>query len=644
MRGKHQFLPGLAASFLTLALPVLCQAATITVNSLADPGDPGICALRDAITAANTGTAVNGCDAGTGDDTIVFSVTGIITLGSTLPAIANTVTIQGPAVSPPAITLEGEFHGVITVNSGATLNLNNLGVADGFSPSPFGAAVTNEGRLNVINSLFAGNTGAIFSEGSLEVINSTFSSNSCDFNCAAVRSSSPQTVTVTNSLFEHNGGNDGGGAISADSLTVTNSIFTDNNADLAGGAISAGTLTVRNTTFNDNSAFCPPINCTPSAFGGAIDANSVTVSNSTFDGNSAGLGGAISAGSATVTNSTFIGNSATGVSLPIPFSKAGLGGAIFSGGPIAVTNSTFSANSAEAGGGGGIFDDAGTLAVTNSTFNGNAGGGIVNGSAFGSPIGSVDIKGTILTVSTGDNCVGPITDVGYNLDDDGSCDFSSSTTPDSAIALDPNGLQNNSGPTETSALESNSVAINKIPVANCTDQSSPPVRLLTDQRGVIRPQFTACDIGAYEYDTALSLKSNVLNAINGTTGGNSADGRALNIAASNLAQAVRFYFSGTSGNELNPVAGILNFLAEERAVNALSGTLIPSSQLPPATIENYLFNITLADRTLAVVAIADVGGNAEASQLVATGDAQEAAGDHLDAVISYQKAWSLAVS
>jgi hypothetical protein len=37
------------------------QAATITVNSLADPGAPGICALRDAITAAITSLPQNGC-------------------------------------------------------------------------------------------------------------------------------------------------------------------------------------------------------------------------------------------------------------------------------------------------------------------------------------------------------------------------------------------------------------------------------------------------------------------------------------------------------------------------------------------------------------------------------------------------------
>jgi hypothetical protein len=63
--------------------------ATITVNSLADPGKPGICALRDAITAANTMTATNGCSAGNGNDTIKFSVTGTILLASTLPEVID---------------------------------------------------------------------------------------------------------------------------------------------------------------------------------------------------------------------------------------------------------------------------------------------------------------------------------------------------------------------------------------------------------------------------------------------------------------------------------------------------------------------------------------------------------------------------
>ena len=62
------------------------------------------------------------------------------------------------------------------------------------------------------------------------------------------------------------------------------------------------------------------------------------------------------------------------------------------------------------------------------------------------------------------------------------------------------GLQNNGGPTQTVALEPNSQAVGFIPVANCTDQSSPsPQPLTTDQRGLPRPDPNNpnfCDAGA----------------------------------------------------------------------------------------------------------------------------------------------------
>src|ERR1017187_9400577 len=67
----------------------------IIVNTTADPGSAGVCALRDAITAANTQVAVNGCAAGTGTDNINFIVSGTVTLGNTLPAIVNNLTIDG---------------------------------------------------------------------------------------------------------------------------------------------------------------------------------------------------------------------------------------------------------------------------------------------------------------------------------------------------------------------------------------------------------------------------------------------------------------------------------------------------------------------------------------------------------------------
>jgi len=563
----HSGWPVIAA---IIAISVFCgtsaEAATITVNSLADPGAPGICVLRDAITAANTETAVNGCPAGSGDDTIVFSVIGTISLRTTLPAIVNTLTLQGPSANPPAITISGvDTTQVTVVNNGAILDLSYLTIE--------GAAfngIFNEGTLTVTNSTIADNgfavlfgvvNGGIFNEGTLTVTNSTFSGNRA---------------------FVGGGIDNESGAV-----MVTNSNFTSNEAAEGGGIANGGMLTITNSTFAGNSV------SNSNAFG------------DNPEGEAFG-GGIANGGTLTVTNSTFVGNSSRNI---YPGSGFVFGGGIFGGGTV--TNSTFVGNS--------------------STGVGAFGGGIVGGI----------IKGSILVGNSGGNCYGGVIDEGYNLDDDGTCDFSSGTTPDSAIALDPNGLQNNGGPTETVALESNSVAINQIPIPDCIDQSSPPVRLYTDQRGVIRPQFTACDIGAYEYDTAHSLKTNVLNAIDGTTGLSRQDQQKLKLAAGSLYQAALLLSS--SGNAVNPTLGGAEFSDEQAAIQLLTA-ITPSSSLSEATLDTWLFNITLADRTLAVVAITNSGGNSEASQLVTDGDTAVASGYYLAALKDYAQAWRLAVS
>jgi CSLREA domain-containing protein len=124
-----------------LTLPALARAATITVTTLDDPTGPaGSCALRDAITAANTKTATNDCVAGTGTDTIRFGVSGTITITDPLPAIANaspgSLTIDG---SGQAITVNGaSAYQIFNVNSGATLNLQSLTLNDGIVTGAIG--------------------------------------------------------------------------------------------------------------------------------------------------------------------------------------------------------------------------------------------------------------------------------------------------------------------------------------------------------------------------------------------------------------------------------------------------------------------------------------------------------------------------
>jgi hypothetical protein len=94
------------------------HAATITVNRLSDPGIAGQCSLRDAIVAANTDTAVSGCVAGSGADTIVFGsgLTGAITLTATLPDIESNLTISGPTDGD--ITISGnDAVEIITIDA-----------------------------------------------------------------------------------------------------------------------------------------------------------------------------------------------------------------------------------------------------------------------------------------------------------------------------------------------------------------------------------------------------------------------------------------------------------------------------------------------------------------------------------------------
>jgi parallel beta-helix repeat protein len=105
----------LAAAFV---LPAAAGAATITVGTNQDDNvaDPGDCEFREAILASNTDTAQDGCLAGSGDDTIDFSLTATITPTSALPALSEAVTLDARAdpgcAGTRQITLDGSSAGV----------------------------------------------------------------------------------------------------------------------------------------------------------------------------------------------------------------------------------------------------------------------------------------------------------------------------------------------------------------------------------------------------------------------------------------------------------------------------------------------------------------------------------------------------
>jgi predicted outer membrane repeat protein len=280
------------------------------------------------------------------------------------------------------------------------------------------------------------------------------------------------TLTVTNSTFSGNGAIYGGGIYNDDTLAVTNSTFSGNSADYGGGIYNDYMATVTNSTFSDNSA---------NSDGGAIyNDDTLAVTNCTFTGNSAPDGAS--------------------------------GGAIYNDDTLTVTNSTFTGNSAPDGGsGGGIYNDD-TLTVTNCTFTGNSaysGGAIYNDD-------TATVTNTIIAGNSRVNCVdgGSITDGGHNIDGGPTCGFRGTGCADTSGTsfcntdpeLDPAGLANNGGPTQTIALCTGpgtpASCAGRSPAIDAGDNTtcSNPLVSGVDQRGFTRfpPGDPVCDIGAFE--------------------------------------------------------------------------------------------------------------------------------------------------
>ena len=199
------------------------------------------------------------------------------------------------------------------------------------------------------------------------------------------------------------------------------------------------------------------------------------------------------------------------------------GGLYVSGGSLTLTNDTVAANSAQAGSSasGGKGGHAGTgeltggLGIPGAPGDSFGGGLYVNGGAVsffnatvalnvqkgdGAGGGVVQSAGTVTAVSTIFAENGPVdfsgsltaTDSLFQTQPiDGTLSGSGNLTPVDPL-LDPNGLQNNGGPTLTIALEALSPAINA---------GTNPENLIADQRGFApRTGPHGTDIGAYQDD------------------------------------------------------------------------------------------------------------------------------------------------
>jgi CSLREA domain-containing protein len=235
-----------AALVLGLNATPAAAATTITVNTAQDElNSDGDCALREAIRAANSNSAVDACPAGSGTDTITLPA-GVYTLtrtGADEDAaatgdldITQSLTINGAGAASTIID-GGAIDRVLDIFTGATVSLNNLTARNGRTTAVLASNTTSrEGR-----------GGGIYNLGALTLTNSVVSSNN----------------VFPSETGEYRAGI-GGGIYSAGSLTLTNSTIEDNRIDggdysgsIGGGVYNSGSLTLTNSTLRGNLAESP---------------------------------------------------------------------------------------------------------------------------------------------------------------------------------------------------------------------------------------------------------------------------------------------------------------------------------------------------------------------------------------------------
>ncbi len=428
------------------------MGATFNVTTTADEVNTnGQCSLREAIINANNDDQSGSmdCAAGSGADTIVLQS-------------GQTYTLTLDTDGGGHATDSGANNDDLDITSTITIQGNGATIERSTAVACTGSADTGKFRIFHVHS-----TGNLTLE-DVTVQNGCALGGGADREGGAVRCDLGVVTIQASSLVSNRAGFGGAILNFYGTVTITDSSMANNNAGADAGVLSNfGTVTINRSTIANNSA---------DDDGGAID---------NIDGN------------VTIMGSTLSGNTAKD-----------FGGAIHNQRTLNIINSTLSGNQADvdnfgSGDGGGIFNSSsGTANVSFATITANAarnGGGIANG-------GTVNIKNSIVGNSTnGGNCLnfGTLNAFGANFATDGSCTgFSNLNVPSTGpggLNLGP--LANNGGPTQTHALLSGSVAIDAVPLGQCTDLDNTPVT--QDQRGVSRPQGSNCDVGAYEAPLSL---------------------------------------------------------------------------------------------------------------------------------------------
>ena len=452
---------------LGLVLLVLVFAASAGLVQAADIAADGVaCTLADAIEAANDDTAVAGCSAGDGDDTITLSVD--ITLTADLPVISSQITIEGANYF-----VSGDNTYSLFAVVDADLKVNDLTIKEGLG--------VNGGGIYI-------------SDGELILENVVVTENSARDHGGGIYVTGGRLIARGDSEITHNtAGDTAGGIYSNNSLVSLTDTEVSENTTIAGGggglyftADSVGfSFAIMTSTFKKNTA--------------RLDGGGIRISNafgnivrSSFTENTADDGAGIKSYNTTLN----------------------------------IENTTISTNTARVGAGLNALGSQLTLTHVTLAYNTateHGGGLLVSGSE-----GSLKIRNTLITgtVSGGDCDSGPnedmITENVGNLIQDGSCAPSAvvekTATPgvqedETSTSQIVRAIAQQEEVTEADEADEEEPVIVDARLGELTgDDAYHPLKgdspaidmavaeycLEVDQPGTPRPQGGICDVGAYE--------------------------------------------------------------------------------------------------------------------------------------------------
>ncbi|MCW5847955.1 MAG: hypothetical protein KIS95_12040, partial [Anaerolineae bacterium] len=388
-----------AALMLALAgsplLTPAAHAATITVNETT-------CTLIDAIIAANTDTAVGGCLAGSGSDTITLQTDVTLTsvygdyMGDTgLPAVTSEIVIEGDGHTIERDGAAPDFR-ILYVGEDGNLTLSDVTISGGkASNNTYGGGIFHKGQsLSLESSTISGNVadygGGIYATGgslcldpqtALNITNSNVNDNTADFGGGVYAYC--VITDIDTSDFTGNDANDWGGAVSVDegSATINASTITGNTAQREGGGVylRAGEVRIYDSKLNGNTVY------NHGHGGGAVYTNGyMYITDSEMSGNTSHVyGGAINSdgGLLSLTRVVITDNTATD-----------RGGGVFNfGDDMDIVDSIISDNHSIEDEGGGLFSAADTLDIVRT---------VIDGNTAGTDGGGIYARGTVTIVNS----------------------------------------------------------------------------------------------------------------------------------------------------------------------------------------------------------------------------------------------------